>query len=75
MCNVNTVTRSDKYTKNSHPTAAPFSSTEIFSIFQLIVLVLQPTAVPCWTTSNALINLISSHSCFLHKTSDKPTVR
>lgn len=34
------------------------SSTEGFNMFQIIILVLQPTTLPFWFTFTALINLI-----------------
>ncbi len=52
MCNVKRIPHSDK------PTPTPLISTEHFSIFQLIVLVLLPERF----TLTALINLVSSSS-------------
>ncbi len=46
------VTNSDKPTENNPKPAGPISSAELFSFFQLIVLVLQPTT----------LLLIQSHS-------------
>ena len=43
-------------------TAVPLNSAELFSLFQLIVLVLQPSALLVWFSLVILINPVSSRS-------------
>ncbi len=59
MCKVKRVARKDNQSPNS---AVPLSSTEHFSIFQLIVLVFQPATLLFWFTLIAPISIISSRS-------------
>ncbi len=59
MCNVEEVARSDKPKENHNLTAFPSSYMKHLNIFQVIVLVFQPTTLIFWFFLTTLINPIS----------------
>lgn len=67
---------SDEPTENYHQTAAPFKSTGLYSVVQLIVSVLQPATSLFWLTLTTLIALIPAAAgrYFWQKSSDKLVV-
>ncbi len=54
-CNVKGITHNDKPMENYH-------YLELFRVFQLIVLVLQPAHLLFWFTLTTLVGLVSRHN-------------
>ena len=67
MCYIKEVTSSDEHPVIYHPTTVLLSSPRLFNFSQLIVLVLQPTALLFWFPFTTLIKCVSRWQLFSTK--------